>query len=104
MDDWPIDYPWLVARESQIQHSIINRLKREQGLWLMNVHGDEMQRAGIPDIIGCYFGRLFGLEIKAPGGVVSEIQKYELRKIANAGGKAAVVESVQDALDVLGIA
>lgn len=63
-----------------------------------------MQRAGVPDIVGCYQGRMFALEVKAPGGKhpVTPIQKYEMQKMANAGARVAVIESVEDALAVLG--
>lgn len=64
-----------------------------------------MQRAGVPDILGAHYGRMFGLEVKSPGALrgVTRLQQYEMQKMANAGVLVAVVESVQDALTVLGI-
>lgn len=82
----------------------MKRLQREPGVWLVKYHGDEMSRAGVPDILGCLYGRMFGLEVKRPDeGVVAPIQRYEMQKMANAGAKVAVVESVEDALAALGI-
>jgi len=90
-------------KEDAIVTAIIRRLKREPCLWYVKNHGTPFGRRGIPDITGCYRGRMFGLEVKRPGRKhdVSKLQELELQRIANAGGLAAVVESVDDAMAVL---
>ncbi len=94
----------VVPLESAIVKRIMRRLEIEPGCWAVKIHGTAMGKRGVPDILGSYCGRAFALEVKRPDvGVVSESQKYQLQKLANAGAKAAVVESVEDALEVLGI-
>lgn len=51
--------------------------------------------------MGCYKGYFYGLELKAPGKehTLTERQAHALKSIKKAGGKAAVVTSVKEALD-----
>ena len=90
-------------KEEAIVAAIVRRFKREPNLWFTKNHGTAFGRRGIPDLTGCYRGRMFGLEVKRPGRKheVSKLQELELQRIANAGGLAAVVESVDDAMAVL---
>jgi penicillin-binding protein-related factor A (putative recombinase) len=78
-----------------ISKNIIKYLT-EQGAWCFKVHGGPTQRAGIPDILGCYKGRLFGFEVKQPGkeNTVSPRQSYEMTRIRESGGYARMVTSV----------
>ena len=59
-------------------------------------HGGPYGTSGVPDIICCYKGHFLGLEVKRPGGRLSDLQKRTLRKINDAGGVACKVESVED--------
>jgi len=59
-------------------------------------HGGVYSTAGIPDIICCYKGRFLGLEVKLPGGRLTELQKRALEKINRAGGIGRRVESVDE--------
>lgn len=59
-------------------------------------HGGPYGSAGIPDIICCYKGRFLGLEVKLPGGRLTELQKRAIEKINCAGGIACRVESVEN--------
>ena len=59
-------------------------------------HAGAYSTAGIPDIICCYKGRFLGLEVKLPGGRLTELQKRALEKINRAGGIGRRVESVDD--------
>jgi hypothetical protein len=53
---------------------------------------------GTSDIIGCYDGKFFAMEVKrSRGGVVSEDQKEFIRKVESRGGCGAVVRSAEDA-------
>lgn len=45
-----------------------------------------MSKAGIPDIIACVNGKLVGIEVKAPNGKPSELQKRNIRLIQESGG------------------
>ena len=73
--------------EGIFTETVIKYLKTLDGCWFYKVFGGGMfQRAGIPDIIGCYNGRFFALELKADNGKPSELQLYNLDKINKAGG------------------
>ena len=52
--------------ESQITAKILSQLKRLGGFWY-KTHGGPFQVRGLPDIIGCYQGAFYGLEVKVPG-------------------------------------
>ena len=78
--------------ESIFQDKVIKHLKSLDCCWHMKVFGGgTFQRAGIPDIIGCYHGRFFALELKAEKGRPSELQLYNIDKINKAGGYALVL-------------
>lgn len=73
--------------EGIFTEKVIKYLKSLDKCWYYKVFGGGMfQRSGIPDIIGCYHGRFFALELKAENGKPSELQLYNLDKINKAGG------------------
>lgn len=81
------------------EKAIENKIKKwleKQGYWWMKVHGDMFQKSGVPDIIACVNGKFVGIEVKRPGGRVSELQKYHIEKIRAAGGVAFVATSIED--------
>lgn len=88
--------------EARLSRLIMKALKK-QGAWVFKVHGSEYQPAGIPDILGCYRGRLIGVESKMPGNSTSAIQDYRIKQIEQAGGHVVVAYSVDDALKLLAI-
>ena len=63
-----------------------------------------MGRAGVPDIIGCYNGRFFGIECKAGGNKTTGLQDAQLAKITAAGGVAMIINenNIDDILHKLG--
>lgn len=48
--------------------------------------------SGVPDIVGCYRGRFFGIECKANGNKPTELQRLNLNKIESTGGIALVID------------
>lgn len=48
--------------------------------------------SGVPDIVGCYKGRFFGIECKANGNKPTTLQRTNLDKIAAQGGIALVID------------
>ena len=48
-------------------------------------------RSGVPDIVGCYNGKFFGIECKAGKNTTTALQELELEKIRKAGGIGLVV-------------
>jgi hypothetical protein len=79
--------------------------------WIFKVAGGPYQVAGVPDLLVCIRGLMVGLEVKnqQPGETVEHArsratpgQLVQIERITRAGGVAAVVVSVQEALDLLG--
>lgn len=60
-------------------------------------------QSGVPDIVGCYKGKFFGIECKAGKGKTTVLQDLHLSKIAIAGGIAEVVneENMHDIVNIL---
>lgn len=63
----------------------------EQGCWTLKTWSNGVQRAGVPDLLVCCNGNFVGVELKAPNGKVSEIQKWNLCKIKESGGYAILL-------------
>lgn len=57
--------------------------------------------AGVPDILVLHAGRIFGLEVKATTGRLSESQKAFRPTFENAGGSYHIVRSIDDVKAVL---
>jgi Holliday junction resolvase len=86
-------------RESAIQRAVIVALE-VRGAYVVRVV--TAGRAGTPDLLACYRGRFYALEVKSAAGRVTALQRHELDRAALAGGTATVVRSVADALAALG--
>ena len=87
--------------------SLVNKImasleKGLGGIWI-KISAGPFQVAGLPDIIGCYKGKFIGLEVKLPGKekTLTKIQQFWLRKINEAGGKASMVTSVEQSLELV---
>ena len=61
-------------------------------------------KSGVPDIVGCYNGRFFGIECKAGKNKPTALQEKNLADIAKAVGIALVVneENMNDINELLG--
>jgi len=90
--------------ESKLQRKIREALEKEfeDSFWF-KVHGGPFQMAGLPDLIGCVAGIYIGIEVKHPeqDHPLSRIQKIRIRQIQEAGGYAACVEDVEDAIELV---
>ena len=87
-----------MATEQQIQKKILNYLN-SVGCYTIKVIS--ASKSGVPDIVGCYEGVFFGIEVKTPStiGNVSKLQEYNIDQIRISGGHsivAADVETVED--------
>lgn len=91
--------PW--EKESQFQTYLINTLKELYGenIWFTKV--SDRYITGVPDIIGCISGHFFALELKRDEGKPSKLQEYNIELIKKAGGKACVIRTVKEALEIM---
>jgi len=81
----------------------IRQLLNSVGIFAWKEWGGPMSTPGVPDIIGCFKGRMIGIEIKSEKGVVSEYQKEFIENINRAGGLAFVARSLEDVIEGLGL-
>ena len=88
--------------ETTLRRKIIKAL-REEGGWWTHAHGNPFTASGLPDIFGCYEGQFFGFEVKMPDNPkgLTDKQRYTLEQISAAGGIAAEIRSVTDALEYI---
>ena len=78
--------------EGKFQEKVLKHLRKQEGLYVFKKEAHAIR--GIPDIIGCWNGRFFALELKKSladtrketGGIV--LQKYNIGKINEARGFA----------------
>ena len=84
--------------EGKVKAEIKDYLKSLTGCWhFMPFMGGYGVR-GIPDIIGCYKGRFFAIEVKSEEGKVSPWQARVLALIAKAGGIALVARGAEEVI------
>lgn len=76
--------------ETKFKEEVLEALWHIPYCWAFKTQ--EIGRRGIPDIIGCVNGTMFGLELKTITGRASALQKHTITKIQAAGGYAAVVD------------
>jgi len=88
------------VKEQDIQREITKLLEAE-GCYVVKVVS--ATRAGVPDILGCYEGMFFGIEVKKPNtmNTVSKLQEYNLDKIRLAGGNSMVACSTDGVIEFL---
>jgi hypothetical protein len=93
------------VNESRLVTKIKKGLEARYGsdVCLFKIHGGPHQKQGIPDLVGCFAGEFFGLEVKLPHRreKVTPLQAHALDTIRKAGGVGAVVTSLQEAVEAL---
>ena len=96
----------MTSSSSPLETAIVTKIRsRLQGLgcWVVKLHGSSSQQRGLPDLIGCYNGRMFAFEVKRPGLVPTglTLQARTLMEIASSGAITAMITSPEEALDAL---
>lgn len=92
-----------IPLEKTIVARIVGKLKLAGYPFVYKTHGSAYQMSGIPDITTiARNGRFVGMEVKRPKlGRLTPIQAATLNRITEAGGYAAVVTSVEEAMDAM---
>jgi hypothetical protein len=87
--------------EARLSKKTVVAMKAE-GAFATKIHGGIYQ-ASLPDIIGCYKKRFFGVEMKLPGKehTLTERQAHKLEVIQAAGGRVGVATTVDQALAIM---
>jgi len=76
--------------EVKVKRVVVAQLK-ELGAYYFYPATGGYGSSGVPDIVGCYRGRFFGIECKAGKNKPTALQEKNLNEIANKGGIAVVV-------------
>lgn len=92
---------YIARKEKEIENEIKAYIAENGGLCYKIHGGDLYQETGIPDLLCCWGGLFFGIEVKDPQGKPSAIQLAQGIRIKNAGGHFIIATSVQDVKDYL---
>ena len=87
--------------EKEIETEIKEYITSLGGLCYKIHGGDLYQETGIPDLLCCWGGLFFGIEVKEPGGKPSAIQLAQGVRIKKAGGHFIIAKSLQDVKDYI---
>lgn len=89
--------------ERDLQRDCLDAIKGRDDVWVLNTHGNPVQKGGVPDLLLCVRGRFCGVELKPPNGSydLTGRQRVTLRLIERAGGATTVVRSVEAFLEFL---
>lgn len=87
--------------ESSVVSTLIKWLNKQAGVKAQKTHGSSL-RMGTPDIIGCWQGRMFTIEVKRPGSnAVTALQNKELEGWRRAGAIVGVAHSLDELKEIL---
>jgi Holliday junction resolvase len=76
------------------EQSKIIKFLRSKGCYVFKV--SLANRNGVPDLIGCYQGKFFAIEVKRDGKEPTELQKWNLEQIRRAGGYSMVANTLEE--------
>ena len=76
--------------EAKVKKVVVRQLKLLGAYYFYPVTGG-YGASGVPDIVGCYKGKFFGIECKAGSNKPTPLQRKNLTDIELAGGMAVVV-------------
>jgi Holliday junction resolvase len=85
-------------KEQIIQTKIINYLHRNGAYSIKTISTNS---GGTPDVICCFKGHFLAIEVKKPGGKVSDLQKHHINRIKEAGGIAVVAYGIDEVREAL---
>lgn len=88
--------------EAKVKKKVADALKKLGAYYFYPVTGG-YGKSGVPDIVGCYEGKFFGIECKAGKGKTTALQEMNLKQITASGGISAVVneDNVHTVTDIL---
>jgi hypothetical protein len=59
----------------------LKKFLESEGCWFVKFFANAYTKSGIPDLLVCCSGYFVAVEVKAPNGKPSELQKRNIRKI-----------------------
>lgn len=86
-----------IARREKVIENEIKAYIHSCGGLCFKIHGGDLyQESGIPDLLCCWGGLFFGIEVKDPQGEPSELQLLQGLRIKQAHGHFIIATSVDD--------
>ena len=76
--------------EAKVKKVVVNQLRNLGAYYFYPVTGG-YGRSGVPDIVGCYQGKFFGIECKAGKNTPTPLQQINLDDIEKQDGIALVI-------------
>ena len=76
--------------EAKVKKKVTTILKQLKAWYFFPMTGG-YGKSGVPDIIGCYKGKFFGIECKAGGNKPTPLQTQQLNAIYNSEGISLVI-------------
>ncbi len=80
----------MATPESKVKANVVKQLKALGAYYFFPLSGG-FGRRGVPDVVGCYKGRFFGIECKAGSNKPTALQTKNLQEIDASGGVSMVV-------------
>ena len=89
--------------EAKVKKKVVNILKELNAYYFYPITGG-YGKSGVPDIVGCYEGRFFGIECKAGKNKPTPLQEKNLSDIKISGGISLVIneDNIDDVLIYVG--
>lgn len=77
--------------EAKVKRRVTEALRKLGAYYFFPVTGG-YGSSGVPDIVGCFNGRFFGIECKANGNKPTALQQANLQRIKECGGISVVID------------
>ena len=92
-----------IPKEQYYQKKIMEGIKKEYpNAFMVKIAQGAYSQCGLPDILIIHKGHYFGFEVKRPCvGVYSNLQKFTIQRIREAGGTADFVRWPEEAIEMI---
>jgi hypothetical protein len=87
--------------EKSLQDFVTDMDYASDSISIHNIHGDHMQKSGLPDVMGVVNGRPIAFELKRFPNYLSSLQKHTLQSFRQAGGESFVIFTEDQAADIV---
>lgn len=94
----------VIAAEKNFE-SRVRKFLNDNDCYEVKFFANAYTKSGIPDILCCCNGYFLAIEVKAPNGRPSELQKWNIRKILEAYGIGVILypDQFDDFQEVVGL-
>lgn len=87
-----------MAAESKLQSKIIKRLESDGWIVFKTIM---LSKNGFPDVMAFRNGKSLFIEVKAPNGIRSELQKYRIEQLTKQGFTAFFCDNLDDFKNII---